>query len=151
MKKLLLFILAIFITSCSNTFLSEYDNIGFENDERDIYMFYHNSDKYMTFISKYENGWDCFDYETDKTNEEISCSDEQETVCKIIKNASNLFIEECQFCDGNERYISTYEYSVSGDILTVKTSTDYLDGSDIEESSELYRRTLKTLESFECN
>ena len=152
MKKLLLLFLAICFTSCSNAFLSEYDNIGFENDERDNYIFFHNSDKYMTIINNYENDLDCFDIEMDKTNKEISCFvDELESVCKIIKNAPNIFIEQCQGCDGSKKYISTFEYSVSGDILTEKYSRDNLDGSDIEEETVLYRRTLKTLESFDCN
>ena len=150
MKKLLLLLLVIFITSCSNTFLSKHDNIGFENDERTTYIFFHNSDKYMTYIDNETDSW-CFYIYEDKTSKEISCFDEQETVCKIIKNESNLFKEECQDCDGNERYISTYEYSVSDDILTEKISTDYLDGSEIEEETLLYRRTTRTLESFDCN
>ena len=45
----------------------------------------------------------------------------------------------------------TFEYSISDDILTSKMSTDYLDGSEIEEETLLYRRTTRTLESFECN
>ena len=174
MKKLLLLILAIFITSCSNTFLSEYDNMGFqlENTTYDVqdtsdgdtadvdgdddgdFVFFHNSDKYMTYITAgggSKDDWDCYIYENKKDGK-ISCPvEDDESVCKIIKNTSNVFIDECQFCDGSKKYIITFEYSISDDILTSKISTDYLDGSDVEEETSVYRRTSRTLESFECN
>ena len=157
MKKLLLLILAIFITSCSNTFLSEYDNMGFQlenttNSVDEEFVFFHNSDKYMTFISGDSiDDLDCYIYENKKDGK-ISCPvEDDESVCKIIKNTSNVFIDECQFCDGSKKYIMTFEYSISDGILTAKTSTDYLDGSDVEEETFLYRRTSRTLESFECN
>ena len=106
----------------------------------------------MTWITKESDDWGCSYIYVDKTSKEISCLVvDYDYGCKIIKNTSNLFKEECQDCDGNERYIYAYEYSVSGDILTEKYSRDNLDGSDIEEETLLYRRTTRTLESFECN
>ena len=161
MKKLLLLILAIFITSCSNTFLSKYENMGFQfedmtNSADEVtyseFVFFHNSDKYMTFITGDSiDDLDCYLIENNK-NGKISCTvEDDESVCKIIKNTPNVFIDECQFCDGSKKYIMTFEYSISDGILTAKTSTDYLDGSDVEEETFLYRRTSRTLESFECN
>ena len=158
MKKLLLFILSIFITSCSNTFLSEYDNMGFQlenttNSVDEEFVFFHNSDKYMTYITAgvSKDDLDCYIYENKKDGK-ISCPvEDDESVCKIIKNTSNVFIDECQFCDGSKKYIITFEYSISDDILTSKISTDYLDGSDVEEETSVYRRTSRTLESFDCN
>ena len=161
MKKLLLLILAICFTSCSNTFLSEYDNMGFQfedttNSADEVtyseFIFFHNSDKYMTYITGFsKDDLDCFIYENKKDGK-ISCPvEDDESVCKIIKNTSNVFIEQCQGCDGSKKYLSTFEYSVSDGILTSKISTDYLDGSDVEEETAVYRRTSRTLESFDCN
>ena len=161
MKKLLLLLLAIFITSCSNTFLGEYENMGFqlENTTNSVdevtnpeFIFFHNSDKYMTYFTGVsKDDLDCSIYENKKDGK-ISCPvEDDESVCKIIKNTSNVFIDECQFCDGSKKYIMTFEYSISDGILTSKISTDYLDGSDVEEETYVYRRTSRTLESFDCN
>ena len=140
----------------STAFLTKYDNIGFYNYERDYFVFFHNSDKYMTKIDAYNNDYYCIGSEVDKTNKEISCSDElieyiEQYSCKIIKNTSSLFIDECQLCNRDGRFIVTYWYNFDGDTLILKKSTDYLDGSEIKKETFFFRKTTRTFESFECN
>ena len=62
-------------------------------------------------------------------------------VCKIIMNKPNIFIEKCQYCDYNDNstFIVKNEYSVSGDVLTVKSTTEF-DIDKVVISEALYKR-----------
>ena len=69
--------------------------------------------------------------------------------CKIIKNESNKLIEQCYEKGADGLYKATYEYTVSGDVLTLKTYYDYLDGSEIKYiDMRYYRKTSLTLGSY---
>ena len=85
---------------------------------------------------------DCYFFEEYKLYEnELKCKNSETVVCKIIMNKPNIFIEKCQYCDYNDNstFIVKNEYSVSGDVLTVKSTTEF-DIDKVVISEALYKR-----------
>ena len=162
MKKLLILLLVAPVLGVGQetfdsekTFLSEYKDIARfvlideytgKNDVKMVAFGNYNKSSAL-FPNEFFAMDDCYDCtEGWKVYvNELKCEDKK-LFCKIIINKPNVFVEKCQLCDSddNTNIVFQTEYSVSGDILTQKTTYESLDGKVNNVVESRFRRDYTT-------